>query len=210
MTTTTPIGELYVSLDIEADGPCPGIHSMLSFGMAAFTLDKQLVGTFERNLRTLEGAVTDDRTMAWWNTPDNVAAFRASREGQVDPRSAMLDCRAWLDTMRRFGRPIICGAPSGFDFTFIYYYFQRELGESPVGFVSLDLRSYAAAVLKRQYRQVGKNSFPPEWLGDALAHTHVALADAIEQGCILVNMMRYNLGLPPVINYVDERNGASR
>jgi hypothetical protein len=197
--------ELYISLDVEADGPCPGIFSMLSFGMAAFTLDKQLVGTFSRNLKTLEGARTDDRTTAWWSQPENAPAFRASREDTVDSSVAMTECRAWLDRMRRHGRPVICGAPSGFDFTFIYYYFQRELGESPVGFASLDLRSYAAAVLKRQYRQVGKNSYPTDWMSDAMPHTHVALDDAIEQGCILINMMRANLGLPPIANFVDMR-----
>jgi hypothetical protein len=207
MRVQAPQPELYVSLDIEADGPCPGLHSMISFGMAAFTLDKELVGTFSRNLKLLDGASADERTMAWWHTPDNVAAYGKAREDLVDPRSAMTACRAWLEEMRRFGRPVICGAPSGFDFTFLYYYFQRELGESPVGFASLDLRSYAAAVLKRQYRQVGKNSFPPEWIDDGLPHTHVALDDAIEQGCILINMLRANLTLPPIPRYVVKAAG---
>jgi hypothetical protein len=201
-----PLPELYVSLDIEADGPCPGLFSMLSFGMAAFTLEKQLVGTFTRNLTPLAEARTDDRTMAWWATPQNIEAYRKSREDQVDPYLAMRDCRDWLESLKRHGRPIVCGAPSGFDFTFLYYYFQRELGESPVGFVSLDLRSYAAAVLKRQYRQVGKNSFPPEWIDDGLPHTHVALDDAIEQGCILINMLRANLELPQIASYVEARD----
>jgi hypothetical protein len=203
VTIQAPLPELYVSLDIEADGPCPGLYSMLSFGMAAFTVDKQLVGTFSRNLRTLEGARTDDRTMAWWGTVERIDAYRESRRDQVEPAVAMRECRDWLERMKRFGRPVICGAPSGFDFTFLYYYFQRELGESPVGFASLDLRSYAAAVLKRQYRQMGKSSFPPEWLDDDLPHTHVALDDAIEQGCILINMLRANLGLEPIPAYVD-------
>jgi hypothetical protein len=191
-----PAPELYISTDIEANGPCPGLFSMLSFGMAAFTVEKQLVGTFSRNLELLPGATLDDRTMAWWGLAENAEAYRRSREGLSAPRTAMLECKTWLETMRRFGKPIICGAPSGFDFTFIYYYFQRELGESPVGFASLDLRTYAAAVMKRQYRQVGKRQYPQEWIDDGLPHTHVALDDAIEQGCILINMIRANLGLP--------------
>jgi hypothetical protein len=202
MSAQAPLPELYVSLDIEADGPCPGLYSMLSFGMAAFTIHKELVGTFSRNLQPLEEARVDDRTMTWWHTPENLAAYERTRENPVEPRVAMTECSAWLEEMRRFGRPVICGAPSGFDFTFIYYYFQRELGGSPVGFASLDLRSYAAAVLKRQYRQVGKNSYPPDWIDDGLPHTHVALDDAIEQGCILINMLRANLELPPVKGYV--------
>lgn len=178
---------------------------MLSFGMAAFTLEKQLVATFERNLEPLSGAQLDDRTMAWWARPENAAAYRKCRENAVSPYLAMADCRTWLADLRRFGRPIICGAPSGFDFTFIYYYFQRELGESPVGFASLDLRSYAAAAMKRQYRQVGKRQYPPDWIDANLPHTHVALDDAIEQGCILINMIRANLDLPPIPTLLDLR-----
>jgi hypothetical protein len=173
--------------------------------MAAFTIEKQLVGTFSRNLELLEGAGVDERTTQWWSSTDNIGAYYASRENLVAPRTAMLECKSWLEEMRRFGRPIVCGAPSGFDFTFIYYYFQRELGEMTAGFASLDLRSYAAAVLKRQYRHVGKRQLPPEWIDEGLPHTHVALDDAIEQGCILINMMRANLGLEPVAALVDAR-----
>jgi hypothetical protein len=82
------------------------------------------------------------------------------------------------------------------------------LGESPIGFASLDLRSYAAAVLKRQYRHVGKRQYPPEWLDENLPHTHVALDDAIEQGCILINMMRANLALPHIPAMLDRREAA--
>ena len=54
--------EIYLSTDCETDGPIPGPHSMLSFGSAAFTADKQLLGTFSANLETLPGAVADPRT----------------------------------------------------------------------------------------------------------------------------------------------------
>jgi hypothetical protein len=178
---------------------------MLSFALAAFTLDKQLVGTFTRNLELLEGASTDERTMQWWAEPSQVDAYKKSRESLTPTLVAMQQCKAWLEEMRRFGKPILVGAPAGFDFTFMYYYFQRELGESPVGFASLDLRSYAAAVMKKQYRQVGKRQYPPEWIDEGLPHTHVALDDAIEQGCILINMMRANLDLPRIEGFDDRR-----
>ncbi len=178
---------------------------MLSFGLAAFTLDKRLVGTFSRNLELLDGADVDERTMKWWAQPEQARAYERSREALVSPRAAMVDAKAWLDEIKRFGRPLVCGAPSGFDFTFMYYYFQRFLGESPIGFASLDLRSYAAAVMKRQYRHVGKRQYPAEWIDEGLPHTHVALDDAIEQGCILINMMRANLELPALATLTDER-----
>jgi hypothetical protein len=36
----------------------------------------------------------------------------------------------------------------------------------------------------------------------------VALDDAIEQGCILINMMRTNLDLPRIPAMIDRREGA--
>jgi len=44
------LSEVYVSTDVEADGPIPGPHSMLSFASAAFLPDKTLVSTFSANL----------------------------------------------------------------------------------------------------------------------------------------------------------------
>ena len=73
----TAIPEIYVSTDVEADGPIPGPHSMLSFASAAFTADKQLIGTFSANLETLEGATAHPVQAAWWKTqPDAWEACR--------------------------------------------------------------------------------------------------------------------------------------
>ncbi len=36
------MAEVYVSTDVEADGPISGPHSMLSFGSAAYLSDKTL------------------------------------------------------------------------------------------------------------------------------------------------------------------------
>lgn len=48
--------EIYVSTDVETDGPLAGKHSMLSLGSAAYSADKQLIGTFSANFATLPSA----------------------------------------------------------------------------------------------------------------------------------------------------------
>jgi hypothetical protein len=62
------MSEIYVSTDVETDGPIPGPHSMLSFGSAAYTAEKKLVPTFSANLETLEGATAHPKTAEWWAT----------------------------------------------------------------------------------------------------------------------------------------------
>ncbi len=79
--------EIYVSTDVEADGPIPGPNSMLSFASAAFSADKELIGTFSRNIETLPGASPDPKTEAWWQTqPD---AWTACRKNLRAPAEAM-------------------------------------------------------------------------------------------------------------------------
>jgi hypothetical protein len=57
--------EIYVSTDVETDGPIPGPHSMLSFASAAYTADKQLLSTLSANLELLPDAVGHPETMRW-------------------------------------------------------------------------------------------------------------------------------------------------
>ena len=70
--------EIYVSTDVEADGPIPGVNSLLSFGSAAYLADKTLIDTFTANLETLPGAVADPSTMACWKQQPE--AWEAARE----------------------------------------------------------------------------------------------------------------------------------
>ncbi len=79
--------EIYISTDIEADGPIPGPYSMLSLGSAAFTADKQLLGTFSVNLETLPGATAHPEAAAWWATQP--AAWAACRVDPQPPELAM-------------------------------------------------------------------------------------------------------------------------
>ena len=77
MTAMWPLAddEYYVSIDIEADGPAPGLNSMLSLGAAAFTADGALVDTFSAN--TPEGSGSRPRP------PRRLARSRSAR-GELD------------------------------------------------------------------------------------------------------------------------------
>jgi hypothetical protein len=82
------MAEVYVSADVEADGPIPGPHSMLSFTSAAFRADKTLIATFEANLTLLPGATGDPKTMEWWHGQPE--AWAACRSNPRDPVAVML------------------------------------------------------------------------------------------------------------------------
>jgi hypothetical protein len=179
--------EIYVSTDVETDGPIPGPHSMLSFASAAYRADKTLVATFSRNLDTLPDATGHPDTMGWWKTQPE--AWAECRRHPVDPAVAMTAYVTWLKQLP--GSPVFVAYPAGFDFLFVYWYLIRFAGESPFSFSALDVKTYAMAVLKTDYRQSVKRNMPKNWF-DPLPHTHKALDDAIEQGALFCNMLMEN------------------
>ncbi len=181
--------EIYVSTDIETDGPIPGVYSMLSLASAAFTADKKLVSTFSVNFETLLDAVQHEKTMAWWKTQPQ--AWESCRTNLQPPDLAMKNYVDWLKQLP--GKPVFTGYPASFDFLFVYWYLIKFAGESPFSFSALDIKTYAMAVLKTDYRHATKAKMPKHWF-DAAPHTHIALDDAIGQGLLFCNMLNQNVG----------------
>jgi len=177
-------GEIYISTDVEVDGPIPGPHSMLSFASAAYRADKTLLGTFTANLEPLPDATGHPDTLAWW--AQHPEAWEASRTNPRPPQAAMADYVAWLEALP--GLPVFVGYPAAFDFMFVYWYLIRFVGRSPFSFSALDLKTMAMVLLKRDYRRSTKSAMPKRWFDD-LPHSHVALDDALEQGALFCNML---------------------
>lgn len=178
--------EIYVSTDVEADGPTPGLYSMLSFASVALTEDGEELGSFTANLLELPGAMKHPVTMAWWQ--QHPEAFALARQDPEEPERAFARYAAWLDALP--GRPVFVGHPAAWDFQWIYWYLIRYCGKSAFGHSALDIKSFAMAVLGRPYRECVKANFPREWFPAEAPHTHVALDDAREQGLLFCNMLR--------------------
>ncbi len=180
--------EIYISTDIEADGPIPGPYSMLSFGSAAFKRDKTLIGTFTANLKPLPGAIQDPDTMKWWTTQPK--AWEECQKNTQDPESAMKEYVAWLKRIP--GKPVFVGYPVTFDFMFVYWYIMKFAGESPFSFSAVDIKTYAMSMLKIDFNKIRKKIMPKNWF-DSTRKSHVALDDAIDQGLLFCNMLSLNL-----------------
>jgi hypothetical protein len=187
--------EIYLSTDVEADGPIPGPHSMLSFASAAYRANKELVATFSANLELLDGAAPHPETARWWARPENAAAYAKTRESLEAPERALARYAAWVEETAKAARarPVFVAYPAGYDFLFVYWYLMKFVGKSPFSHSCLDIKTYAMALLKCDYRDAVKKNMPKRWF-DPLPHTHVALDDAIEQGALFCNMLRSNAG----------------
>jgi hypothetical protein len=178
------MSEIYVSTDIEADGPIPGPHSMLSFASAAYWPDKALHATFAANLIVLPEAEGDPKTMRWWETQPE--AWAAARENARDPAIVMPEYVAWLKSLP--GKPVFVAYPAAYDFMFVYWYMIRFTGESPFSHSALDIKTFTMALLGKDYRECVKRNMPKSWF-DPLPHTHRALDDTIARGSLFCNML---------------------
>jgi hypothetical protein len=181
--------EIYISTDVETDGPIPGPNSMLSLGAAAF-VPYQKVGTFSVNLETLPDAKADPDTEAWWRQQPE--AWKACRENPVEPHEAMRQYKTWVEQMAKEhkAKPVFVGYPAGFDFLFVYWYLRRFAGDSPFSFSALDIKTYAMAVMGSEYRNSTKRNMPQRWFKGLPPHTHKAVDDAVEQGHLFMNILR--------------------
>ena len=179
--------DIYVSTDIEADGPIPGPYSMLSFGSAAFKRDKTLIATFSANLQPLPRAEQDPETMRWWKTQPK--AWEECPKNQQDPKIALKEYVIWLKKLP--GNPVFVAYPATFDFMFIYWYLIHYTGESPFSFSAIDIKTFAMSLLKIDFSKIRKKVMPKIWF-DSARKNHIALDDAIDQGLLFCNMLNEN------------------
>jgi hypothetical protein len=178
--------DLYFSTDIEADGPIPGPHSMLSFASVAITAEGQVLGSYAANLALLDGAAPHPRTTEFW--AKNPQAYAATRVAPSSPDVAIPRYVQWVESLP--GSPVFVAYPATFDFMFMHWYMIRFTGKAPFGHSALDMKTFAWSILKRPFRESTKNNFPKEWFTDK-PHTHIAADDALEQAHLFINMLTH-------------------
>lgn len=180
---------IYLSVDIESDGPIPGRNSMLSLGAVAIDIEKNIHGEFECNLELLPEASPDPDTMKFW--AENPEAWAAHRRNLQRPEDAMKSYLAFIKNLPK--RPVFIGYPAAFDFMFHHWYLIAFAGSDPCGFQALDIKSFAAAHLGLQFRSSAKRNYPELWF-ENMPHDHTALTDARGQAVLGMNMLRDAFG----------------
>jgi hypothetical protein len=185
--------DIYISIDIEADGPIPGPYSMLSFGLAA-------CGTFDGTVFELMDAdehtfYAELRPISDQFEPDALAVSGLDRDRLTtagrDPREAMDAAAAWV--ARFDASPVVVAYPLGFDWMWLYWYFVRFSGHgSPFGHSRhLDMKTMYAIKAPAMVSRSTKRNMPRSLLSTK-KHTHNALDDAVEQAELFQNLMRWD------------------
>jgi hypothetical protein len=178
--------DIYISADIEADGPIPGQYSMLAFGLCvastfngrSFEARDPTANTFYRELKPAFNEVDQKALSVSGLDRDDLI-----RNG-VEPKHAMDEAADWVARQAGPDRPVLVGYPLVFDWMFLHWYFIHYRQVSPFGFSSgLDMKSMYQAKATVTLDSAGRADLPRE-LASERAHTHNALDDAIEQADI--------------------------
>ena len=187
--------DLYISADVETDGPVPGPYSLLSFGMAvAGTFDGHIVSradqqqTFYRELRPISDNYQREALEV-----NGLDRDRLLIEG-MDPAAAMDEAAAWVHGIADGFRPVLVAYPVAFDWSFLYWYFEMfSQSGSPFGHSScLDIRTLYQARAGTVFDMSSKRHMPPELVPNQ-PHTHNALDDAREQAELFVNVLSWTV-----------------
>jgi ribonuclease T len=163
--------EVYISVDVEAAGPTPGLYSLLSLG-AVLVHDPST--TFYAEFRPENDKSVAEAMKVVGRTLDD---FR--RTGR-EPQEAMTAFRDWLVSVAKDAKPIFVGFNATFDWAFVNFYFHRYLGGNPFGFGGIDIKSFYMGLSGRTWEDTRSSRIPTKLKG-SFPHTHNALDDAIEQ-----------------------------
>lgn len=114
----------FISIDVEADGPAPGLYSMVSFG-AVVVDEKGLEKTFYGKTRPISDKWIPEALAVSGHTREEHEAFD-------DPAEVMQEFADWLKE-NSSGNPTMVSDNPAFDYQFINYYFWRFLERNPLG-----------------------------------------------------------------------------
>jgi len=159
---------MYVSVDIEADGPIPGDYSMISFG--AVVVEPGLDRTFSGRCKPISEQWVPEALAVSGHTREETLAF-------ADPKAEMQRFATWLNGLG--GRPVFIADNNGFDWMFVCWYFHHFTGKNPFGFSSQNLGSLYKGFVKdvsKSFKHLRKTAHTHDPVDDARGNAEALLA----------------------------------
>lgn len=160
----------YIMVDVEADGPCPGIYSMIAVG--AVVVDRSLSKRYLAYLQPISDRWNEDALrVSGFNREDCFGdQFR-------DATVVMADFHKWIAKSVN-DRPMFISDNNGFDWQFVNYYFWSLIGNNPFGHSSTNLGSLYKGLnqnLRANFKKLRKTKHDHNPLNDALGNAEAML-----------------------------------
>ncbi len=169
-------------VDVEADGPAPGLYSMVSFGVVHIPDGRRLGEEFYAELAPINEHYVPEALA--------VSGFtRAQHEAFESPEHAMANFARWLaQTNGGASRASFVSDNPAFDFAFMNYYLWRYLGTNPFGHSARRIGDFHAGLQRNFYAR-------QDWRKlRRTRHSHNALDDARGNAEALVALIARSSG----------------
>ncbi len=173
-------------IDVEADGPCPGLFSMVSLGCVRV----------DRNLKTVFKAEFAPISDKW--LPGALAVSGITREAHLAYPDSHIGMKAFAEFLKTAssGRPLFMSDNPAFDWQWINYYFHAFYGANPFGHSARRIGDLYSG-LERDFSAASR------WKAlRKTRHTHDPVDDAMGNAEALIAMCdRFRLKLPGLMRY---------
>jgi hypothetical protein len=191
---------LYISFDIETDGPTPLVNNMLSIGLVGIDSNLEIHWTFESNIEPLEFHSPDSTCMEFWTKPENKTAYDHMFLNRLSYYDSMYKIGTELNTLSQKYNLIFVAQPACFDWMFFksyYEYSKKMLSDTQIkNMYNLGFKCECISTLWTCYKKINKITNKEgnklyNNLGNLDASTeHMALSDAIVQGTFYVKLLK--------------------
>lgn len=165
-----------IVVDVESDGPCPGLYSMVCFG--AVVVDKNLNKIFEGKIKPISNKFCQQSL--------SISGYTRQQHEKFDePVDVMHKFYEWI--IQSTKSPIFISDNNGYDWQFINYYFHAFYGKNPFGWSSRRISDLWCGY---------KNDMHAKWKNmRKTKHTHNPVDDALGNAEALLEMKRLGLNL---------------
>ena len=172
--------EVYIVVDVEASGPNPGDHALLSIGACSVAEPMQ---TFYVELQPDKAAFTPEAMAV-----NGLSLERLAAEG-LPPEAALQEFAAWVArVVPQDAKPVLAAFNAPFDWMFDNDYFHRYLGYNPFGHSAHDIKSYYMGLEGVTWQETSHRYVSQRYCGKPHL-THHALDDAIDEAELLRAML---------------------
>jgi hypothetical protein len=155
---------LYLSLDVEASGPVPGMFSLLAIGACAVADDGS-------EARVVEGAEFEFKVLVKPLPEAGVDLEALKYAGGLvpeelvrtgtEPRTALLALNEWIERARAAlgaNRSHFLAHAASFDWMYMRWYYERLGVPCPFGFAGIDIKAYAMGALGIAWEETSKDA----------------------------------------------------
>lgn len=184
---------VYLSIDVEASGPFPGLFSLVSIGAVVVKSKKDGTWWVDRSASFYEEMkhLPDAKELEAATNIHGLTREYLDKHGR-DPGDVMEDFADFFDSLvRKYKKVTPAAWPASFDSPYVGWYLQYFLDDNPLGWSCFDIPSFGMGLfqchrnalrnlMKKAGIEFGKNPDP-----------HNALADAIEQGETLAQLLNH-------------------